>query len=166
MLCPDEPELIERIALALIQRRERMGTAESCTGGLIAAACTSLAGSSQWFERSVVSYSNQAKTEMLGVPPGLLELHGAVSAEVAQSMARGLYAHAPVEWTLAVTGIAGPTGGSEDKPVGTVWLALYHHGKPIKVWQELFKGDRHAVRAATVRVGLTALCEALEDRDS
>ncbi|MEO3714589.1 CinA family protein [Roseateles flavus] len=166
MLCPDEPELIERIALALIQRRERMGTAESCTGGLIAAACTSLAGSSQWFERSVVSYSNQAKTEMLGVPPGLLELHGAVSAEVAQSMARGLYAHAPVEWTLAVTGIAGPSGGSEDKPVGTVWLALYHHGKPIKVWQELFKGDRHAVRAATVRVGLSALCEALEDRDS
>ena len=166
MLCPDEPELIERIALALIQRRERMGTAESCTGGLIAAACTSLAGSSQWFERSVVSYSNQAKTEMLGVPPGLLELHGAVSAEVAQSMARGLYAHAPVEWTLAVTGIAGPSGGSEDKPVGTVWLALYHHGKPVKVWQELFKGDRHAVRAATVRVGLSALCEALEDRDS
>ena len=166
MLCPDEPELIERIALALIQRRERMGTAESCTGGLIAAACTSLAGSSQWFERSVVSYSNQAKTEMLGVPPGLLEPHGAVSAEVAQSMARGLYAHAPVEWTLAVTGIAGPSGGSEDKPVGTVWLALYHHGKPIKVWQELFKGDRHAVRAATVRVGLAALCEALEDRDS
>lgn len=166
MLCPDEPELIERIALALIQRRERMGTAESCTGGLIAAACTSLAGSSQWFERSVVSYSNQAKTEMLGVPPGLLELHGAVSAEVAQSMARGLYAHAPVEWTLAVTGIAGPSGGSEDKPVGTVWLALYHHGKPVKVWQELFKGDRHAVRAATVRVGLAALCEALEDRDS
>ncbi|MBB2484756.1 CinA family protein [Mitsuaria sp. WAJ17] len=166
MLCPDEPELIERIALALIQRRERMGTAESCTGGLIAAACTSLAGSSQWFERGVVSYSNQAKTEMLGVPPGLLELHGAVSAEVAQSMARGLYAHAPVEWTLAVTGIAGPSGGSEDKPVGTVWLALYHHGKPIKVWQELFKGDRHAVRAATVRVGLTALCDALEDRDS
>lgn len=166
MLCPDEPELIERIALALIQRRERMGTAESCTGGLIAAACTSLAGSSQWFERSVVSYSNQAKTEMLGVPPGLLELHGAVSAEVAQSMARGLYAHAPVEWTLAVTGIAGPSGGSEDKPVGTVWLALYHHGKPVKVWHELFKGDRHAVRAATVRVGLSALCEALEDRDS
>jgi nicotinamide-nucleotide amidase len=166
MLCPDESELIERIALALIQRRERMGTAESCTGGLIAAACTSLAGSSQWFERGVVSYSNQAKTEMLGVPPGLLELHGAVSAEVAQSMARGLYAHAPVEWTLAVTGIAGPTGGSDDKPVGTVWLALYHHGKPIKVWQELFKGDRHAVRAATVRVGLTALCDALEDRDS
>ncbi|HLO93790.1 MAG TPA: CinA family protein [Burkholderiaceae bacterium] len=166
MLCPDEPELIERIALALIQRRERMGTAESCTGGLIAAACTSLAGSSQWFERGVVSYSNQAKTEMLGVPPGLLELHGAVSAEVAQSMARGLYAHAPVEWTLAVTGIAGPSGGSEDKPVGTVWLALYHHGKPVKVWQELFKGDRHEVRAATVRVGLTALCEALEDRDS
>lgn len=160
------PDLVPSIAAALLARGQRLGTAESCTGGMIAAACTDLAGSSQWFERSVVSYSNQAKTEMLGVPPGLLELHGAVSAEVAQSMARGLYAHAPVEWTLAVTGIAGPTGGSEDKPVGTVWLALYHHGKPIKVWQELFKGDRHAVRAATVRVGLSALCEALEDRDS
>jgi len=161
---------LEPLVLDLAEALRRQGlciaTAESCTGGLIAAACTAVAGSSDWFERGFVSYSNQAKTEMLGVPPGLLELHGAVSAEVAQSMARGLYAHAPVEWTLAVTGIAGPSGGSEDKPVGTVWLALYHHGKPIKVWQELFKGDRHAVRAATVRVGLAALCEALEDRDS
>jgi len=166
MLCPDEPELIERIALALIQRRERMGTAESCTGGLIAAACTSLAGSSQWFERGVVSYSNQAKTELLGVPPALIELYGSVSAEVATHMARGLAAHAPVDWALAVTGIAGPTGGSEHKPVGTVWLALVHEGWPVKVWQELFSGDRQAVRVATVRSGLSALCEALEDRDS
>jgi len=166
MLFPDESELIDRIALALIQRRERMGTAESCTGGLIAAACTSLAGSSQWFERGVVSYSNQAKTELLGVPGALIELHGSVSGEVAQHMARGLMAHAPIDWALAVTGIAGPTGGSEGKPVGTVWLALLHAGKPVRVWKELFQGDRCDVRMATVRAGLTALCEALEDRDS
>jgi len=166
MLFPDESELIDRIALALIQRRERMGTAESCTGGLIAAACTSLAGSSQWFERGVVSYSNQAKTELLGVPGALIDLHGSVSGEVAQHMARGLMAHAPIDWALAVTGIAGPTGGSEGKPVGTVWLALLHAGKPVRVWKELFPGDRCDVRMATVRAGLTALCEALEDRDS
>ncbi|MFG6447551.1 CinA family protein [Roseateles sp. BYS180W] len=165
MLRPDDSELIERIALALIQRRERMGVAESCTGGLIAAACTSLGGSSQWFERGVVSYSNQAKTELLGVPAPLISLHGAVSGEVAAHMAKGLLAHAPIDWALAVTGVAGPSGGSDDKPVGTVWLALVHAGKPVHVWKEVFAGDRHAVRQATVRAGLSALCDALEDRD-
>ncbi|MBW8845947.1 MAG: CinA family protein [Burkholderiales bacterium] len=162
----DDYELINRIAVALIQRRERIGTAESCTGGLIAAACTSLAGSSQWFERGVVSYSDQAKTEFLGVPKALISLHGSVSAEVAEHMARGLLAHAPIDWALSVTGIAGPTGGSAAKPVGTVWLALVHAGRPAHVWRENFDGDRHAVRAQTVTAGLTALCEALEDRDN
>ncbi len=166
LLFPEEHELIDRIALALIQRRERMGTAESCTGGLIAAACTSLSGSSQWFERGVVSYSNEAKTELLGVPAALIARHGAVSAEVAQQMAQGLLAHAPLDWALAVTGVAGPTGGSADKPVGTVWLALARAGASPRVWRELFPGDRHAVRAATMRSGLLALCEALEDRDA
>jgi nicotinamide-nucleotide amidase len=162
----DEYELIDRIAVALIRRRERIGTAESCTGGLIAAACTSLSGSSDWFERGVVTYSNEAKAELLGVPKGLIALHGSVSAEVAEHMARGLLAHAPIDWALSVTGIAGPTGGSEAKPVGTVWLALVHAGRPAQVWRENFTGDRHAVRAQTVRAGLTALCEALEDRDT
>ena len=162
----DDLELIDRIAVALIQRRERIGTAESCTGGLIAAACTSLAGSSQWFERGVVSYSNEAKAELLGVPKGLIALHGAVSAEVAEHMARGLLAHAPIDWALAVTGVAGPSGGSEAKPVGTVWLALVHAGRPAQVWRENFGGDRQAVRLKTVTAGLTALCEALEDRDN
>ncbi|MFN3303166.1 MAG: CinA family protein [Roseateles sp.] len=162
----DDNELIHRIAVALMQRRERIGTAESCTGGLIAAACTSLAGSSQWFERGVVSYSNEAKAELLGVPKGLIALHGAVSAEVAEHMARGLLAHAPIDWALSVTGIAGPSGGSEAKPVGTVWLALVHAGRPVQVWRENFNGDRQAVRAQTVTAGLRALCEALEDRDS
>ena len=158
----DDYELIDRIAVALMRRRERIGTAESCTGGLIAAACTSLAGSSQWFERGVVSYSNEAKAELLGVPKGLIALHGAVSAEVAEHMARGLLAHAPIDWALAVTGVAGPSGGSDAKPVGTVWLALVQAGQPAQVWRENFSGDRHAVRAQTVTSGLTALCEALE----
>lgn len=162
----DEYELVDRIAVALIQRRERIGTAESCTGGLIAAACTSLSGSSQWFERGVVSYSDQSKTEFLGVPKALIALHGSVSAEVAEHMARGLLAHAPIDWALSVTGIAGPTGGTASKPVGTVWLALVHAGRPARVWLENFSGDRNAVRLQTVRAGLTALCEALEDRDA
>ncbi|SEL31245.1 nicotinamide-nucleotide amidase [Roseateles sp. YR242] len=165
MVLPEESELIERIALALIQRRERMGTAESCTGGLIAAACTSLAGSSQWFERGVVSYSNEAKTELLGVPAAMIGLYGAVSGEVAEQMARGLVSHSPVDWALAVTGVAGPGGGSESKPVGTVWLALMHGRTKVRVWKELFSGDRHSVRTQTVRSGLEALCDALEDRD-
>ncbi|HEV6968442.1 CinA family protein [Roseateles sp.] len=159
----EETELIDRIALSLMRRRERIGTAESCTGGLIAAACTSLAGSSQWFERGIVSYSNEAKVELLGVPKGLIDLHGAVSGEVAEHMARGLLAHAPIDWALSVTGIAGPTGGSAAKPVGTVWLALVRAGHPARVWREHFGGDRQAVRLQTVRAGLTALCEALED---
>ncbi len=157
--------LIDRIAVALIRRRERIGTAESCTGGLIAAACTSLAGSSAWFERGVVSYSNEAKAELLGVPKALIAQHGAVSAEVAEHMARGLQAHAPVDWALSVTGIAGPTGGSEAKPVGTVWLALVHAGRPAQVWRENFGGDRHAVRLQTVTAALNALSDALEERD-
>jgi nicotinamide-nucleotide amidase len=165
MLIPEESELIQRIALALIQRREKMGTAESCTGGLIAAACTSLAGSSQWFERGVVSYSNEAKTELLGVPAALIGLHGAVSAEVAEQMARGLAAHAPLDWALAVTGIAGPSGGSAAKPVGTVWLALVQGRRALRVWQERFDGDRESVRRQTLHAGLRALCEALEDAE-
>jgi len=166
MLFADEHELIQRIAVALIRRKERLGTAESCTGGMIAAACTELAGSSQWFERGVVSYSNQAKTELLGVPPGLIETSGSVSEDVARHMARGLLAHAPLDWAVAVTGIAGPTGGSDAKPIGTVWLALAHDGRVLRAWQERFSGDRHAVRAATVRAALEALCEAVEDRDA
>ncbi len=160
----DDPDLIQRLALALIRRKERMGVAESCTGGLMAAACTSLAGSSQWFERGVVAYSNQAKTELLGVPPALIGLHGAVSQEVAAHMARGLLAHAPLDWALACTGIAGPTGGSEGKPVGTVFLAIAHEGRLLRSWGEHFEGDRQAVRLATLRVGLTALVDAVEDR--
>lgn len=162
----DETEVVQRIALALIKRKERMGVAESCTGGLFGAACTSLAGSSQWFERGVISYSDQSKTELLGVPPALIGLHGSVSEAVAGHMARGLLAHAPLDWALACTGIAGPTGGSEGKPVGTVWLAIAHHGRLQRCWREQFPGDRQAVRLATVRAGLAALADLVEDQDA
>ena len=108
----------------LRQRGWMLATAESCTGGLIAAACTALAGSSDWFERGFVTYSNEAKHELLGVPEALITAHGAVSAEVACAMAAGALAHSRAQIAVAVTGIAGPAGASPGKPVGTVWLAL------------------------------------------
>lgn len=155
-------DLVGPIAEALLARGQRLGTAESCTGGMIAAVCTDLAGSSLWFERGVVTYSNEAKTELLGVPATLIAQHGAVSAEVAEQMALGLLARAPVDWALSVTGIAGPGGGSAAKPVGTVWLALAQRGGSVRVWRELFSGDRAAVRSQTLSTGLGALLKALQ----
>jgi nicotinamide-nucleotide amidase len=151
----------QALAELLRQRQWRLASAESCTGGLIAAACTELAGSSDWFERGFVTYSNAAKTELLGVPAALIEAHGAVSEAVAQAMARGALAHAHAEVALAVTGIAGPSGGSADKPVGTVWFGW---ALPGRVWSECrrFDGDRAAVRQASVAHALGTLVEALQ----
>ncbi|MBP6252226.1 MAG: CinA family protein, partial [Rubrivivax sp.] len=114
--------LVFALGDALRARGWRMAAAESCTGGAIAAACTTLAGSSDWFERGVVSYSNAAKVDLLGVDPALIAAQGAVSESVARAMAEGLLARAPVQLAVAVTGIAGPGGGVPGKPVGTVWL--------------------------------------------
>lgn len=160
----DHAPLVQSLAKALLARGERMATAESCTGGLIAATCTDLPGSSDWFERGVVTYSNEAKQELLGVPKALIDAHGAVSAEVAQAMATGLLARVPstVHWTVAVTGVAGPGGGSAEKPVGTVWLALAGRGGVLRVWCERFEGDRARVRWQTVTSGLGALMSQLE----
>ena len=115
--------LVSRLADALRARGAMVATAESCTGGLIAGACTELAGSSDWFERGVVSYSNAAKTELLGVDAALIAGHGAVSEPVARAMAAGVLARSAAQLSVAVTGVAGPGGGSAAKPVGTVWLA-------------------------------------------
>ena len=145
-----------QISLQLLKHRHTLATAESCTGGMIAAACTDLAGSSQWFERGFITYSNEAKAEMLGVPAGLIEQHGAVSDPVARAMADGAIAHSRAHVSLAVTGVAGPTGGSADKPVGTVWLAWCVGGQTHSEMQH-FAGDRAAVRAATVRYALQRL---------
>ena len=147
---------LTQISLQLLKHRQMLTTAESCTGGMIAAACTDLAGSSQWFERGFITYSNEAKAEMLGVPAGLIEQHGAVSEPVVRAMADGALAHSRAHVSLAVTGVAGPTGGSADKPVGTVWLAWCVNGETHSEMQH-FPGDRAAVRTATVRYALQRL---------
>jgi len=151
-----QAEIIQNIADALRQRGWLLATAESCTGGLIAAACTDLAGSSDWFERGFVTYSNAAKTELLGVPPALIDQHGAVSEPVARAMAEGAVEHAHAQVAVAVTGVAGPTGGSADKPVGMVWFGWCVAGQTHSQVQH-FAGDRAAVRAATVRHALARL---------
>ncbi len=141
---------IESLAQALLSRGWRLATAESCTGGLIAAACTSIAGSSDWFERGFVTYSNEAKTGMLGVAAELIARHGAVSAEVARAMAEGALAQSPANLAVAVTGIAGPSGATPGKPVGTVWLALARRGEPAQATLLQLAGNRGEVREQTV----------------
>lgn len=158
---------VEAIASLLQARGQSLTTAESCTGGLIAASCTELAGSSAWFERGFVTYSNEAKTELLGVPAELIERHGAVSEEVARAMAAGALAHSRADIAVAVTGIAGPTGGSDAKPVGTVWLAWAERGErgrdaahgtvAVHAEKAWFPGDRQAVRGATVARALAGV---------
>ena len=142
------------LADALRARRWHLATAESCTGGLIAATCTALAGSSDWFERGFVTYSNAAKTEQLGVEAVLIAQHGAVSEPVVRAMAEGALLHSAADIAVAVTGIAGPGGGSADKPVGLVWLAMAQRGVATQSEQLQLAGDRAAVREQTVVVAL------------
>ena len=149
---------------ALRRRGWHMATAESCTGGLIAAACTTVAGSSDWFERGFVTYSNAAKTEMLGVDAALVASQGAVSEAVARAMAVGALQRAGVELAVAVTGIAGPGGATPGKPVGTVWVALAVRGATgdaqVQAERLQLGGDRAAVREQTVQLALRRLREA------
>ena len=152
--------LLPRVAAlgdALRARGWMLASAESCTGGLIAAACAGVAGSSDWFERGFVTYSNEAKTDLLGVPAPLIDRHGAVSAEVAQAMAEGALARSRAQIAVAVTGIAGPGGATPDKPVGTVWLALAGSGAAAQTERLQLAGDRAAVRAQTVAIALDRL---------
>ncbi len=145
------------LADALRARRWRLATAESCTGGLIAATCTALAGSSDWFERGFVTYSNAAKTEQLGVDALLIAQHGAVSEPVVRAMAEGALLHSAADIAVAVTGIAGPGGSSAEKPVGLVWLALSHRGAATQAERLQLSGDRASVRAQTVAIALERL---------
>ncbi|MFN3738493.1 CinA family protein [Hydrogenophaga sp.] len=156
----DIDTLVGQLANALTARGWTMATAESCTGGLIAGACTDRAGSSDWFERGFVTYSNAAKTDLLGVPADLIAAHGAVSEPVARAMAAGALAHAPVQVAVAVTGVAGPSGGSADKPVGTVWLG-WATPQGVFTERQRFDGDRAAVRRATVAHALAGLLQRL-----
>lgn len=154
--------LARTIGKLLIQKHLLLTTAESCTGGMVAEVITSIPGSSSWFERGFVTYSNQAKQEMLGVRQSTLEKFGAVSAETAQEMAEGALRHSHAQISIAVTGIAGPDGGSAEKPVGTVWFALAGKNLTTKTVQQLFHGDRQTIREQATEFGLQQLTNFFE----
>ena len=147
---------VAQLAALLQDKGWMLATAESCTGGMIAAACTDLAGSSNWFDRGFVTYSDEAKNEMLGVDAALIQDHGAVSEVVARAMAFGAVRYSRARVSVAVTGIAGPGGGSKDKPVGTVWFGFMVDGL-LSSEMKRFDGDRAAVRTATVEHALVTL---------
>jgi nicotinamide-nucleotide amidase len=138
-----------------------LATAESCTGGLIAAALTAIAGSSDVVDRGFITYSNDAKNQMIGVPMALIEAHGAVSEEVAGAMAEGALVRSRAAIAISVTGVAGPGGGSVGKPVGLVWFGLACTGKPAYSERQVFPGDRTEIRAATVARALKMIRAAL-----
>jgi nicotinamide-nucleotide amidase len=145
------------LADQLRARGWKLATAESCTGGLIAAACTAMPGSSDWFDRGFVTYSNASKTQLLNVPAALIEAHGAVSQEVALAMAQGALTQSAAHLAVAVTGVAGPGGGTPEKPVGTVWIATARVGAPGHAHCFLFAGDRASVRMQTVAQAVRAV---------
>ncbi|MED5239667.1 MAG: CinA family protein [Pseudomonadota bacterium] len=151
------PDAIESLALRLTRQRLMVVTAESCTGGGIAQAMTALSGSSAWFERGMVSYSNEAKQDLLGVQAQTLDSHGAVSQATALEMARGAIEHSRGHISVAVTGVAGPDGGTPDKPVGTVWIAWAQKQGPAEAQCFHFAGDRHAVRQQTILAAIEGL---------
>jgi len=153
---------VARLAALLLQRAEWLAVAESCTGGWLAQALTALAGSSAWFDRGFVTYANAAKVEMLGVPETTLRRHGAVSVATARAMAQGALAHSRADWTVAITGIAGPGGGTPDKPVGTVCFAWAARDGGCQAQTCCFSGDRQAVREQAVRQALDGLLIRLE----
>lgn len=156
--------LAARVGSLLLTRGLRLVTAESCTGGWIAKLVTDIAGSSAWFDRGYVTYSNAAKTEMLGVRPQTLDARGAVSEAVVLETAAGALERSQAQVGVAVSGIAGPGGGSEDKPVGTVWLAWSVPGAAPWTRRALLDGDRHEIRQAAVRLALEGLAEGLTSR--
>lgn len=155
--------LAQELGSALLARGEWLAVAESCTGGWLAQSVTAIAGSSGWFDRGFVTYSNGAKVDMLGVPETTLERHGAVSEATARAMAQGVLAHSRADWAVAITGIAGPSGGSPEKPVGTVCFAWATKEGGCEAQTCHFIGERGAVREQSVRFALKALLERLAD---
>jgi len=153
--------LAAAVAAELKAHGRRLVTAESCTGGWIAKVCTDLAGSSDWFERGLVTYSNEAKQSLLGVRAADIARHGAVSETVAAAMALGAVASSHADYSVAVTGIAGPGGGSPDKPVGTVCFGWALPEERIETERRLFSGDRDEIRRASVAAALSGLLERL-----
>ncbi|MFH0351557.1 MAG: CinA family protein [Chromatiales bacterium] len=155
-------QLARELGRRLQHQGYRLATAESCTGGWVAQVVTSIAGSSAWFERGFVTYSNAAKLEMLGVKAETLARFGAVSAEAAIEMAEGALTHSRSQVSVAITGIAGPEGGTADKPVGTVWFAWAGGGRPPVTVCKHFEGGRGSVRRQAVETALRGLIERLQ----
>ncbi|AQR64309.1 damage-inducible protein CinA [Aquaspirillum sp. LM1] len=159
-MTPTARHLAAQLGDALRQRQQQVATAESCTGGLIAGTLTAIPGSSDWFGFGWVSYANDAKQQMLGVSANTLARHGAVSADTVGEMAAGARLHSHADWAIAVSGIAGPGGGSRDKPVGLVWFGLAGpHG--VDTFSQVFAGGRDQVREQTVETALQHLLQAL-----
>ncbi len=156
----DTAALAAQAGRALLAAGLKVVTAESCTGGGVAAALTDVAGSSQWFERGYVTYSNASKIQDLAVEPALIERHGAVSAAVVEQMAAGALRASGAHIAVAVSGIAGPDGGTADKPVGLVFLAVLRRNGAVYVLREQFPGDRAAVRRASVAAALRLIVQA------
>ena len=154
--------LAGRLGALLVNEQLKLVTAESCTGGWVAQCLTAIAGSSAWFDRGFVTYSNEAKQEMLGVPPDMLAEHGAVSQPVAVAMAEGALRNSRADWAVAITGIAGPTGGSPQKPVGTVCFAWACRDGRIVTSTRHFPGSREDVRAQSVEHALSGLIERMD----
>jgi nicotinamide-nucleotide amidase len=160
----DITALARQVGRAAKRRQVVVATAESCTGGGVAEALTRISGSSAWFDRGFVTYANAAKVDLLGVSPQTLAEHGAVSEAVAREMAAGALRHSPCDVSVAVTGIAGPGGGSAAKPVGLVWFAWAVRGGPVQCRDFRFKGGRSAVRAQAVAIALRGLADLLRTR--
>lgn len=157
-------KLAEKLGEILLKRRLHCAVAESCTGGSLAAAITDIAGSSQWFDRGFVTYTNKAKEELLDVPPSILSSHGAVSEATVLCMAQGAIQKSDAEMSIAISGIAGPGGGSPEKPVGTVWVAWAGDEQPPYAKCYVLKGDRAAIRQQAVQVALEGLIQRSEMR--
>jgi nicotinamide-nucleotide amidase len=153
---------VDEIGRLLKAKNAFLAVAESCTGGLVAKQLTDLAGSSEWFERGLVTYSNRAKQDLLGVAPELLAQHGAVSRECCEAMTRGLLVMTPADWAVAVTGIAGPGGGTPEKPVGLVWVGWGHRHGAVEVERLQLAGSRGDIRAASAEGALKGLIERLK----
>ncbi len=162
MMFPDQrmfETLAQRVGELFLANRMTLVTAESCTGGWVSQCLTAIAGSSEWFDRGFVTYSNQSKQEMLDVPVETIMEHGAVSQQTAAAMSQGALCHSSADWAVAITGIAGPGGGSVDKPVGTVCFAWAEREGSVMVETCHFRGDREAVRAQSVAHALSRLIE-------
>lgn len=148
---------VQKLGEQLLRKSWRLALAESCTGGLISAACTNIAGSSRWFECGFVTYSNEAKIQMLGVDASIIDTNGAVSQATVLAMATGALRHSEANIALSVSGIAGPDGGTMEKPVGTVWFAIATTLGDKKFFQQQFSGDRQSVREQAVQFAIEQL---------